>query len=332
MAKIARWGKGTNKKNEIPEEPSVEEPLTMETITWGDLTWVNIEAATERETAWLADTYQFHPLALDDCLSRKQIPKVDVFPGYLFFVFHYPLFDKTTRVSSKRQWSAFIGENYLITVHTGELKTIVALFRDCMSNEEARKEYMSSGSGFLLYRILDRAIDSYFPVLNKILSLMEDLEDAVFDEDIEAVKELSVLRRDIITQRSVMFPTREIFKEMENKLKRFSKTDVTAYYNDLMDHTNKICSTLDECKEIIEVYKDTDYTLATNRLNRVTRILTIFSAIIVPFLAVSSLYGMNVVLPGGLEEGSFQTFLILLLVMLVIAGGMLFYFRRRHWI
>jgi magnesium transporter len=332
MAKIIGWGKGITKKKEIPEEPAVEEPLKMETITWADLTWVNIEAATERETHWLADTYHFHPLALDDCISRKQIPKIDVFPGYLFFVFHYPLFDKITRVSSKRQWSAFIGENYLITVNTGELKTIVALFRDCVANEEARKEYMSSGSGFLLYRILDRAIDSYFPVLNKILSLMEDAEDAVFDEDIEAAKELSILRRDIITQRSVMFPTREIFKEMENKLKRFSKTDVTAYYSDLMDHTNKICSTLDECKEIIEVYKDTDVTLATNRLNRVTRILTIFSAIIVPFLAVSSLYGMNVVLPGGLEEGSFQTFLILLLVMLVIAGGMLFYFRRRHWI
>ena len=332
MAKITGWGKGIRKKKEIPEEPSVEAPLNIETITYGDLTWVNIEVATERETDWLADTYHFHPLALDDCISRKQIPKVDAFPGYLFFVFHYPLFDKITRVSSKRQWSAFIGENYLITVHTGQLKTIVALFRDCMANEDARKEYMNSGSGFLLYRILDRAIDSYFPVLDKILSLMEDVEDAVFDEDIESAKELSILRRDIITQRSVMFPTREIFKEMENKLKRFSKTDVTAYYNDLMDHTNKICTTLDECKEIIEVYKDTDVTLATNRLNRVTRILTIFSAIIVPFLMVSSLYGMNVVLPGGLEEGSFQTFLILLLVMLVIAGSMLFYFRRRHWI
>ena len=332
MAKISGWNKGTNKKKEIPKQPSIEEPLNIETITWGDLTWVNIESATERETEWLADTYHFHPLALDDCVSRKQIPKIDVFPGYLFFVFHYPLFDKKTRVSSKRQWSAFIGENYLITVHTGELKTIVALFRDCMANEESRKEYMSSGSGFLLYRILDRAIDSYFPVLDKILSLMEDVEDAVFDEDVEAAKELSILRRDIITQRSVMFPTRDIFKEMENKLKRFSKTDVTAYYNDLMDHTNKICSTLDECKEMIEVYKDTDYTLATNRLNRVTRILTIFSAIILPFLVISSIFGMNVVLPGGLEEGDFQPFLILLLVMLVIAGGMLFFFRRRRWI
>jgi len=58
----------------------------------------------------------------------------------------------------------------------------------------------------LLYRIIDRAIDSYFPVLDKILNILEDVEDAVFDEDIEAAKEVSVLRRDIITQRTVMFP------------------------------------------------------------------------------------------------------------------------------
>src|SRR4030042_139389 len=252
MAKILGWRKGIDKKKGAPKEQPPEQPLNIETITWGDLTWVDVVLPTERETAWLADTYQFHPLALDDCLSRKQIPKVDVYPGYLFFVFHYPMYDKETRISSKRQWSAFIGENYLVTVHTGELKTLVALFRDCQANEDARQEYLSNGSRFLLYRILDRAIDSYFPVLDKILSLMEDVEEAVFDEDIEAAKELSILRRDIITQRSVMFPTREIFVEMENKLKRFSKTDVTAYYNDLMDHMNKICTTLDECREMIE--------------------------------------------------------------------------------
>jgi magnesium transporter len=99
-----------------------------------------------------------------------------------------------------------------------------------------------------------------------------------------------------------------------------------------MDHINKICDTLDECKEIIEVFKDTDYTLATYRINRVTRILTIFSAILVPFLLISSLYGMNVILPGGLEAGKPLTFIILLLVMVVIACVMLIFFRRRRWI
>jgi magnesium transporter len=314
------------------QEPEQEKPLNIETITWGDLTWVNIQSPTERETEYLSQNYHFHRLALDDCLSRKQLPKLDVYPGYLFFIFHFPVYDKATRISSKRQWSAFIGENYLVTLHPPELKTMGALFRDCQANEESRKEYFGNGSGFLLYHILDRAIDAYFPVLDKILSLMEDIEDVVFDEEVETAKEISILRRDVITQRSVMFPTRTIFIEMENKLKRFSKVDVTAQYNDLMDHTNKICETLDECKEIIEVFKDTDFILATDRINRVVRILNILATIFLPFVVVSSLYGMNVILPGGLQEGNFKTFMILIVVMGLITAGMLIYFRRRRWI
>jgi len=331
MARLIGWNRRTDKRKKIEEEQP-EESLHLETITWGDLTWVNIEGPTERETQYLAETYGFHELALDDCLSRKQISKLDVYPGYLFFIFHFPLYDKATRISSKRQWSAFIADNLIVTIHTGELKTLVALFRDCQANEDAREEFFSNGSGFLLYRILDRAIDSYFPVLDKILSLIEDVEDSVFDEDVEATTELSILRRDIITQRSVMFPTRNIFIEMENKLKRYSKVDVTAYYNDLMDHTNKICQNLDECKDIIEVFKDADYTLATYRINRVTRLLTIFSTIVLPFLIVSSIYGMNIPLPGGLQRGEWDTFVVLLLIMVVIASAMLIFFRRRRWI
>ncbi|HUT67156.1 MAG TPA: magnesium transporter CorA family protein [Dehalococcoidales bacterium] len=322
----------TGRKREIKEEEVQEEPLHIESITWGDLTWVNIQPPTQREIEYLAKNYPFHPLDLDDCLSRKQIPKVDEYPEYLFAIFHIPVFDKVTRVSTKRQWSAFLGDNFLVTLHTGELRTLTALFRDCQANEESRKEYFSNGSGYLLYRILDRSIDSYFPVLDKILSLMEDMEDNVFDEDIETAKELSILRRDIIAQRRVMFPTRTLFMSLERRLKRFTKVDITVYFGDLVDHMNKICETLDELKEVIEVFKDTDYTLATYRINRVTRLVTIFSTIVLPFLIVSSLYGMNVRLPGGLETGDIQTFLILLLVMLMIAAGMLFFFRRRRWI
>jgi magnesium transporter len=293
---------------------------------------VNIENATRTETDWLGETYNFHPLALDDCLSRRQVSKLDAYPGYIFFIFHYPFYHKETRIATKKQWSAFIGDNYLVTVNTADMKTLMALFRDCQSNEETRKEYMENGSGFLLYRILDRAIDSYLPVLDKILSLMEDMEDVVFDESVEAAKELSILRRDIITQRAVMFPTRELFTEMENKIKRFSKTDLTAHYNDLMDHMNRICNTLNECQEIIEVFKDTDYVLGTDRLNRVMRVLTIFSTILLPFVAVSSIFGMNVFAPGGIEKGNLTTFIILIALMSLVAICMLIFFRKRRWI
>jgi magnesium transporter len=332
MAKIIDWSKGADKKKEISEVQTPEQSLNIETITWGDLTWINIEVATEREIQWLSETYNFHHLALDDCLSRKQISKLDVYPGYLFFVFHFPYYDKKTRVSSKRQWSAFIGENYIITVNTTEMKTMLALFRDCMVNEDTRKEYMKSGSGFLLYRILDRIVDAYFPVLDKILSLMEELEDIVFDEVVEAAHEISVLRRDIITQRAVMFPTRELFKEMENKLKRFSKTDVTAYYNDLMDHMDKICNTLDECKEIIEVFSDADFRLGTDRVNRILRVLNILATITLPFIIISSIYGMNVFMPGSIAEGNHNAFYVIIAVSVVVTGTMLYFFHRKRWI
>jgi magnesium transporter len=140
------------------------------------------------------------------------------------------------------------------------------------------------------------------------------------------------MRRDVITQRRIVFPMRTVIAEMESKLKPFANIDMSVYFDDLLDHTNKICETLDECKEVIEVFKDADYILSTERINHVIRILTIFSAILLPFVAIASIYGMNVVLPGGIEKGNLLTFLLLLFTMLLVSGGMLYFFHHKHWI
>jgi magnesium transporter len=311
----------------------VKEPkATIRTITQGNLTWVDIVPPTEEAIKFLEDRYHFQKLALEDCLSHRQISKMDVFPDYLFFVFHFNHYNKITRISMKKQWSAFIGKDFIITVHTGDLKTIVELFRECEKNSESRQKYMGYGSGFMLFQIIDQAIDSYFPVMDKIFNLLEQTEDSVFDEEAEATMEVSILRRDIITQRMVMFPTRNLLIEMRDKLNLYSRIDLTEEYDDLIDHLNKICQTLDECKEVVEVFKDTDYTLVTQRLNRVVRILNVFATIVLPFLAVSSIYGMNVPLPGGLERDNLTTFFILLAVMIGLTVVMLIYFRKRHWV
>lgn len=317
----------------VTSQASLEErQLNLKTVTWGDLTWVDIVPPTKAETEYLAERYNFHALDLDDCLSRKQLPKLDEYKDYLFFIFHFPVYDRKTRISTHGQLSVFIGEKYLITLHKGELKTLVKLFHECEINEETRQENFSQGTGYLLYNIIDRAIDSYFPILDKILSLVEAEENSVFDETVEATQELSILRRDIITQRRIIWPMRTLLSTLGGKLRRFTIADLTVHFGDLMDHMNKICETLDECKEIIEVYKDADFLLSTYRLNRITRLLAIVSAIVLPFLIVSGLYGMNVILPGGVEKGSPQTFLLLSAIMLAIIGTMLYLFRRKHLI
>jgi magnesium transporter len=310
-----------------------EQELNVESVTWGNLTWISIVPPTEKEIEYLAQNYPFHRLDLDDCLSRKQRPKLDVYKDYLFFVLHFPIWRKETRVATHSQVSVFIGENYLITLHTGEIKPLVKLFRQCQIDEEQLRENLSYGSGYLLYRILDRAVDAYFPVLDKILSLMEDIEDRVFDEKVEAAQELAILRRDIIMQRRIIFPMRTVIAEMEGKLKRFTNTDMTPYFGDLLDHINKQCETLDECKEVIEVFKDADYVLGTDRINQIMRVLTIISAIMLPLIVISSLWSMNVPTPFGANPGgSPYVFVAMVVVSIGVAGGMLYFFRRKHWI
>jgi magnesium transporter len=207
--------------------------LNLKSITQGDLTWVDILQPTEAVAKYLAEHYNFHPMDMEDSLSTRQLSKIEEYPQYLFVIFHLPVYDKTTRVSTRKQWSVFIGDKFLITLRPGDLVSLDSLFRECERSEDSREEYMSQGSGYLLYNILDRAIDAYFPVLTKIGSKIDDIEDAVFDEGVEVAREISMLRRDLITQRQVMFPTRTTIMALEKQLKRFSTVDLAIYFSDL---------------------------------------------------------------------------------------------------
>jgi magnesium transporter len=311
---------------------TVNQQFNIKAITWGDLTWIDVVQPTEETVKYLGERYNLNPLDLDDCLSIRQIPKMETYPEYLFVIFHLPVYDKAKRLSTRKQWSAFVGEKFLITLRPGELKSLDALFRQCELREDSRQEHMSSGSGYLLYRILDRAIDSYFPVLNTILSLMEDIEDNVFNDEIEAGKDISILQRDIITQRRIMFPTRALFIDLEKRLGRFSQTNLMPYFSDLMDHMNKITDTLDEFSEVINIYKDADYILSGYRANRVIRILAVLATIGLPFLIVTGLYSMHIILPGGVENGNPTTFYILLGAIVAVIGGLLYFFHRKRFI
>lgn len=311
---------------------SREPQLNVESVSWGELTWLNIERPTPADTDYLAQHYPFHTLDLDDTLSRIQRPKIDEYEDYMFVVLHFPVWHRDTQIATATQLAMFIGKNYVVTLHNGDLRLLRELFQNIKSSDVARQELMSHGSAFLVYRVVDGLVDRCFTILDKILGWMDAVENAVFDENVEAAIELANLRRDVISQRRIIWPLRSVIGELEAKLRRFATGDLEVYFGDVMDHLNKIWDTLDEVKEIIEVFKDTDFILSTDRLNRVMRILTVFSTILMPFLIVSSIYGMNVLMPGDVNSSNPLTLPILLVVMLGMTGVMLWFFRRRRWI
>ena len=306
-----------------------EKELSIDQINWGGLTWVNIEKPTARETEFLAEGYHFHPLDLDDCLSRRQRPKIDEYEDYAFVVLHFPLFSKEMRVTVPSQVSVFIGKDFLVTLHDGALKPLAKLFRDCQIHDEARQVNMKS-SGYLLYRITDRLVDYCLPITYKIMENLERVEEDIFGtRGRGTVIELSILRRDIISYRRIVWPMRAVIGTLEQKTQQYTAEDMEVFWGDLIDHVDKIWDILDECKEIVEGLKDTNDSLYSHRTNEVIRILTVISTIMLPLTLVASVYGMNIHLPGQNDDSSF---VIILAIMIVVIGAMLAFFRRRRWV
>ena len=311
-------------------ETKKEAGLNVEWIKWGRLTWINVEKPTRQEMGYLAKNYPFDSFVLEDCLSRMERPKIDEYENYLFLVLQFPVFNKETRVTTSSQVSIFIGGDYVVTVHAGDLKTVAKLFDDCQQNERAREENMSRSSGYLLYRALDRLVDYCFPILNKIIENVEATDERLFSDDTsDTEREISLLRRDIMAYRRIIRPQPDIIKSLEKEDYPFLKEDLDVYFGDIGDHILKISESLDEYKEVVEGLNASIDSLYSRHANEVTKMLTVLGTILLPLLAVGSLYGMNVPLPF---DDSSLAFLFIILITLAISGGMLAYFRLKHWI
>ena len=99
------------------------EPRLAE-LTVGDLTWVNLDTPSPDEASALADRFGWHPLDLEDVLSKRQRPKIDEYPDYLFTVLHFPVYDKAVQRLNAAELDLFIGEGYLVTLPNVELLPI----------------------------------------------------------------------------------------------------------------------------------------------------------------------------------------------------------------
>lgn len=304
--------------------------MSIETVTHGRVTWTNIERPTSEDIEVLRRNYSFHPLDLEDCLSKIERPKIDEYEDYLFIVMHFPVYDPDKHISRPSEVDFFIGSAYLVTVHDGILKPIYQLFDDCQRYERTRTKHMGRGASRLLYSVIDALVDYCFPILDKVDSNIQVIEDEVFTEDMRRiVQAISIVRRDIIALRRIIRPQIAIVANLEQKDRPFIREELDVYFGDIVDHLNKAWDILEDHREVVEGLSETSDSVISYRINEVMRILAIISVVMLPLTLLSGIYGMNVSLPLARDPLAFA---LIVGLMILMAGGMLFYFRRRRWL
>ncbi|MBI2196623.1 magnesium transporter CorA family protein [Candidatus Daviesbacteria bacterium] len=311
----------------------------MQTLRHGKITWVDVRDPSRREISRLAEQFPFHPLHLEDCVSKGQFPKIEQNDEdkYLFFLFRLPRFHPREGTITISQICFFLGQNYLVTIHEDTSDTIAGIFTDCRENVEQCKAYINRSSSHLLYTIIEKLTDDLSPILQNILQEVDETEDIVFDDKVSGVFKVGQLRRKIVSLRRIIGPLRILLEDIEDRINKFSRSNLTVYFVDITHRIDKAWETLEEARETVDIYKDADFIASTEKTNRILAVLTLIFTLSIPATVLGTFYGMNVFLPGGLEAGpltfwgKYTTLILILIVAAIPALLMVWFFRRKGW-
>jgi magnesium transporter len=306
--------------------PSPREPAELSA---NGLTWVHLDAPTKEEATVLAERFGWHPLDVEDVLSKRQRPKVDEYADYRFVVLHFPVYDKAVQRLNAGELDVFLGPDYLVTLPTVELLPVTRLFQRCIDDPELRENLFAKGSGYLLYHVLDDLFDYCFPILDKIGHKLDRIEDDIDEgQSEEIVRDISKAKQEIISYRKIIKPQRPTLRLLERHVERFLPEDLELYFDDLVDASERIWDILDNYKEVVEALEATNESAISHRQNDVLRVLTIFSVLLLPLTLIASILGMNVDFPGS---GTAAAFWVIVVAMVSVLVGLLAFFRWRRF-
>jgi len=278
----------------------------------------------------LSERFGWHALDIEDVLSKRQRPKIDEYPDYLFAVLHFPVYDKAIQRLNAAELDVFLGPDYLITLPNVELLPVTRLFQRCQEDDRLRDDLFAKGSGRLLYEVLDDLFDYCFPILDKIGHKLDTVEDQMFEGRAEdVVRDLSNVKQEIISYRKIIKPERATLRLLERRVERFLPEELDLYFDDIVDGAERIWDLLDNFKEVVEALESTNESVISHRQNDVLRVLTVFSAILLPLTLIASVFGMNVAFPGN---GTAAAFWIVVATLVCVAVALLGFFRYKRWL
>ena len=296
------------------------------------LKWINVVNPGETEINYLKKKFSFSEEHLRQSISTvfAQRPIVEDGDDYVFMILHFPVFKGDTVVAGEIEF--FISHGYLVTLHNGNLPPLNDFFNYVKNHPETILSYDTESSSTLLYELLDRLIRDCYSTLDKNSVNINEVEDIIFSgEQKDAVGKILELRRNIINVRKIMQNHKNILKHLEAMPSSLvSHEFIKDHYANLVEHSKRIWEVLDNQKEMVEVFNDTNESMLNNKMNVVMKTLTIFSVIVFPLTLLAAIFGMNAKNMPFVDE--LYGFWIIILIMLIGSVLMLWMFYRKKWL
>jgi magnesium transporter len=294
----------------------------------GVVLWADLMNPSDEEGRILSDVFHFHELAVEDALGTTHFPKVESYGDYLYLILHRIDFKAPEHCFRTYDVDFFLGPNYLVTIHSGDSRSIEHVSEICARNARA----LGEGAAALMHRIVDAMVDNYRPEVEELSERLDELEGEVFEHSSPTLaKKILDFKADVSSLRRVVQPQRDVVGRLARREFPFIDEQISYRFRDVHDHLVRLADESMFFQDRITSLLDAHLTTVSNQLNSVMKVLTAIATIFMPLTFITGLYGMNVDLPHfGL--GGTTMFWVLMVLMMGVSFGMLAYFHSRGWI
>lgn len=299
------------------------------------VTWLDARGlGTEQTLIDMGQTFDLHPLLLEDIVNVPHRPKIDFYDDKILVIMQMVRPKPTGTGVSSEQVSFVLGKGFLITFQEEPEWDSFGPVRDRIRRGTGiiRRQNVD----YLTYALLDTIVDSFFPVLEVIGETLEDLEEEVVANPTSAtIEKIHRMRRGLMKLRRYIWPQRSVINSLIRDSDELISQEVRVYLQDVYDHIVQVVDIIENYREIASSLMDVYLSSINNRMNEVMKLLTVISSIFIPLTFIAGVYGMNFdteASPFNMPElGWYWGYVACLGVMGAIAVLQIYFFWKRGW-
>lgn len=253
------------------------------------LVWVDLESPSEFESEILVELFNFHPLAIEDCINDSSEPKIDDYEDHLFLVIH-AVNGKSQEELKTIEVDIFVSKNYVVTFHKDPVQSISQLRDQIHRKSDAM---MAEGSDMLLHAILDRLVDQYLSVLTEQERKIDEIEDQIFTDNKNFLPKLLKIQKDVLYLKRIIGPQQETINNLSRTGTGIIRPKRVVYFRDIYDHLFRFYQMAEELHALLNGMLQIHFSHVSAKLNEVIKMMTVIATLSMPPMVIASIYGMN---------------------------------------
>lgn len=288
--------------------------------------WVALRDATPQELDQMKEEFDLHELAVEDARHGHQRPKIEEYGDSVFAVMH--VLEEERGEFNVGEVNVFVGRNYVLSVRNRSQQHFLGVRERC----EREPHLLGQGSSFVLYALMDAVVDRYFPIMVRLESELEEIEEQIFAKGAARanIERLYDLKRKITYLKHAVAPLEEAVGKLSGSRGAAVCANSRDYFRDVGDHLARINASLDTIRDTIGTAIQVNLSMVTIEESEVNKKLAAWAGIFAVATAFAGIWGMNFQhMPELQWEYGYPTALLSIGVACV---ALYYRFRRAGWL